>query len=438
MGSLAAGGPILERVVERAMSEVVPLLKEMVSCDTTIAEHDDPPREDAKHQELLASYIRDFGAEVELFEPAVDEFKNHPMYRPNQTFEGRPILWGKLRGTEGGRSLLFNGHMDTVPADPVTEWTHEPWGGDIEDGALYGRGACDMKGGIAAALAVGHALAAANARLEGDVFFNVVPFEEVNGMGTIATVLRGYRADGAVCCEPTELNTLIACRGILLAELAVEGRSAHAEIIQPHHSVGGGVSAIDRLLDVLMHLRGLNEDWRTRPDKQHSLLSTPYVLTTLIRGGAFASNWPAEARATLNVCYLPGEADDQGYGRRVQHEIERSLATYASTDSWLSENPPALTWLCDFPPGELPHDHVLVRAVDEAARREGIAGTHVVGFDTWADQVSLIREGQTPCVCFGPGSIHYAHAVDEHVRLTELEKCVRVYASLALGWARGA
>lgn len=428
---------IPDAVLERAAAGVVPLLQQMVGFDTTIVEHDDEPRADREHQELLAGRLRDIGAEVELFEPTVEEISAHPMYRPRQTFSGRPILWARIPGTGGGRSLLFNGHYDTVVADPIDEWAHAPWGGELDGDRVYGRGSCDMKGGIAAAVSVAEALAAEGVRLPGDLLFNVVPFEEVNGMGTTATMLRGHRADAAICCEPTALNTLIACRGILLGRLDVRGRSAHAEIRQPHHSKGGGVNAIDKLIELLLALRALNEDWRERPDKQHELLATPAVLTTVAAGGAFASNWPAEAWAILNCCYLPAEADETGYGRRVMAEIEAHLAAFSRADSWLREHPPKIEWLCDFPPGELESDAPLVQAVDTVARRQGVDGTHLVGFDTWADQMMLLKEGGIPTVCFGPGSILRAHAVDEYVPVADLEACTRVYADMALSWTSG-
>jgi len=429
---------VSDRVFARAEAEVVPLVQQMVRFDTTIVEHDDEARQDGEHQAFVAAYLRDLGAEVELFEPAVDEFSGHPMFRPNQTFKGRPILWARIPGTGGGRSLLFNGHYDTVVADPVGEWTHGPWSGEIADGRLYGRGACDMKGGIASALAVAAALVAEGVRLPGDLLFNVVPFEEVNGMGTTATMLRGLRADAAVCCEPTELNTLIACRGILLGRLDVRGRSAHAETIQPHHSEGGGVNAIDKLIDLQLAIRHMNDDWRTRPDKQHWLLSTPYVLTTVTGGGAFASNWPAAAWAILNCCYVPGEADDAGHGSRVMREIEACVDAAADGDGWLRDHRPTIEWLCDMPPEELDREHPLVRSISAIARRQGALDNHLVGFDTWADQVMLIKEGGIPCVCFGPGSIGRAHAVDEFVPIDDLAACTRIYAELAATWTAGA
>ena len=161
------------------------------------------------------------------------------------------------------------------------------------------------------------------------------------------------------------------------------------------------------------------------------------MLTTLIDGGAFASNWPAAAQATLNVCYMPADADEAGYGAHVRDEIEEFIARAAALDAWLVEHPPRVEWLCDFPPKELDREHPLVEAVSEIAVQQGARDNKLVGFDTWADQVTLMKDGGIPCVCFGPGSIQNAHAVDEFVPVEELELCTRVYADLALRWCGG-
>jgi len=214
----------------------------------------------------------------------------------------------------------------------------------------------------------------------------------------------------------------------------VEGRCAHAEMGQPHHSAGGGVSAIDKLVELLYQLRRLNEDWRLRPDKQDDVLTTPYVLCTLIQGGSYFGNWPQEARATLSVCYLPSEVDDEGYGRHVKMEIEEFIDGVAATDSWLADHKPIISWEPDIQAVELQPEHPIVTMISAVAKAQGVSGNHLVGYDTSADNRLLVNEGGIPSLCFGPGSIHDAHAVDESVSVSELETCARVYAQLALEW----
>ncbi|MBS1881905.1 MAG: ArgE/DapE family deacylase [Actinobacteria bacterium] len=424
---------MIGRCRERAAREVSGVLEKLISYDTTICTAAEAARDDPRHQDFVAGYLRDIGAEVELFEPSVEEVADHPLYLQGQSFALRPSLWARLRGRGDGRSLLFNGHYDTVPADPIAEWTSDPWTAEVRAGRIYGRGACDMKGGIAAALAAAAALAQEGVSLAGDLNVNVVPFEEVNGMGTIATVRRGFRADAAVCCEPTELEMVVACRGILIGTVEVEGRAAHAEIGQPHPEDGGGVSAIEKLIDLLVELRRLDREWSQRSDKQHPLLSTPILLPTVIDGGEFASSWPGRAEATLNVCYLPGEVDGDGHGGRVRAEIESLIATAASLDPWLAERPPTVRWNCDFPPVELSADEPIVAAASAALEAAGSADSELVGLDSWADHVTLSRAG-IPAICLGPGSIHQAHGVDEYVDLHQLEAAARAYVELAVRW----
>lgn len=425
---------VLDEATAIARAEVVPLLRRMLSFDTSAGAHDDPPRAEAAHQEFVAGYLEELGAEVELFEPQPELFADHRMALPHQTFEARPVLWARIPGTAGGRTLLFNGHYDTVLPDPLDAWTHDPLGAAEVDAHVFGRGACDMKGGNACALAALSGLVRAGARLPGDVFVNLVPFEEVNGMGTTATMLSGRRADAAICCEPTELRPLAACRGVMALALSVVGRLAHAEIAQPHHSQGGGVSAIDALVHLLASIDKLNGTWRRRPDKQHALLSTPSLITSLIEGGSFWASWPATAKATFDVTYLPGDADDDGYGSRVRAEIERHVAAASQLDDWLAEHPPRLECLIDYPPIEIPVGHPLVDLVIRAAEVERDEPVTVGGFDSWADQVMLVKEGAIPTVLFGPGSILQAHTADEFVPVADLEACTAIYLRVAASW----
>jgi len=422
-----------DAVTSAACEAIVPSLQRLIGFRTDIATPLDPPRDEAALQEFVATELERCGAEVDLFEPDPAEVTTHPMYADGQTFDGRPVLWARLPGNGGGRSLLFNGHIDTVTAEPVEKWSVGPWSGDVVDGAVMGRGACDMKGGIACALALAMGVHRAGVELNGDLLFNFVPFEEVNGMGAVATVRRGYRADGAICSEPTDGLPAITSRGILGLEITVEGRTGIAEIAQPHHAEGGAVSAVDKLLAILRALERLSEEWKERPDKQHDLLTQPAILTTLIKGGTSWTSWPPSASATLNICYLPHEADEQGRGSHVEEEIAAAVEGVCSADDWLSDHRPRLRWLVDYPSGGVGADADIVSTIVAASRAVEVE-PELRGFDCWADQVTLIREGGIPCVSLGPGSVRHAHAVDERVAISELERCIAVYAATALAW----
>ena len=415
---------------------IVPTAREiaarLIAFDTTVDRPGDPPAAEAACQRYIGDLLTAAGFEVDTWEPAVDDLRAHPMYRPPQNWHDRPITVGRLAGSGGGRSLILNGHIDTVPAGDVSEWTSDPWKPEVRDGRLYGRGACDMKGGLACALHAALTHATSARRLAGDLIVEAVTDEEINGLGTVACLMRGYRADAAIVPEPTMLDMWRAFRGILVGRLHVDGRAGHVEVAQPHWMQGGGVNAISKATRILDVLRNLSDDWRTRPDKRHPLCSPGAIQPTMIHGGDFASTIPAGCEVSLNICYVPGEEDEAGMGGNVKREVEGYLERAARADPWLAEHPPRISWEVELPPAEIPETVSLVRELQETARERGAAG-RARGLDTWDDTASLILAG-IPAVSFGPGSDDQAHAVDEYVDLGQLERCSAVLTAFIERW----
>lgn len=428
--SEGAPGGRLGEAVRAARDKVGPILEQMLAFDTSADSSVSPVRQEAEHQQFVAGHLEDLGLEVELLEPDTELFEAHRMAHPGQTFAGRPILWARLPGAGRGPSLLFNGHYDTVPVGSRDEWHHAPSGERAGD-RIYGRGACDMKGGNAAAVAAIAAIHTAGLHLDGDLFLNLVPFEEVNGMGTTATMLLGKTADAAICAEPTRLRPTIASRGILELELNVAGRSAHGEIPQPHHSEGGAVNAIDKAVYLLAGIKRLDDQWKALPRKRHDLLSPPAIIATTIQGGTFWATWPDKVTIEAEVIYLPADADEEGTGAAVMEEFETYVGTLSAADDWLAEHPPEVVWRGDVRPVEVRQDHPLVRLACE------ISSLPPAGFDSSADHLYLITEGAIPSILLGPGDIAQAHTVDEFLDLAELERCSELYVELAAAWTSG-
>jgi acetylornithine deacetylase len=252
-------------------------------------------------------------------------------------------------------------------------------------------------------------------------------------MGTIAAIARGYRADAGLVPEGTGFDVRVATRGLLHARLVLEGRSAHAEVAQPHWRDGGGVNAIDKGLDALAALYRLSDQWQTRSDKQHALLSTPAINATTIAGGDFIASIPDRCEIGLNLTYLPADVDGDGYGSRVRQEVEAALAAAVAADDWLAARPPRLAWLTDFPPREIAIDAPIVDVVRRAGAQLGVE-IGVAGADTADDGALLTRFGATPSPAFGPGEIGRTHAVDEWIGIDELKLAARVYARAITAW----
>ena len=355
------------------------------------------------------------------------------MMPPWHHWQGRPITVGVLRGSAAGRSLVINGHVDVVSAGELGRWTSDPFAADVRDGRHLGRGACDMKGGIGAALVALEALVAIGAPLAGDVVFEAVTDEETCAMGTIAAIERGYRGDAGLVPEPTGFDLWVATRGLLHGTLSVEGRSAHAEMNQPPWQEGGGVNAISKTMPLLAALDGLSARWAKRADKRHPLLGTPAVHPTTIRGGAFISNVPERCDVALNTTYLPANADDDGYGSVPRSEIEAAVAEAASADDWLALHPPAWSWYTDYPPSEIDPNAAIIAAVQEAAWPLGI-DVRARGIDTTYDGALLTRFAATPSPAFGPGDLARAHAPDEWIGIDELVLGAKLYARTVAAW----
>jgi acetylornithine deacetylase len=427
--------------VEAHVDDLVELVSSLVRFDTTSVDlsPDSTHRTNDERalQDYVAKRLRAIGAEVDQWEPDASEFSDHPMMPPWHHWEGRPLTVGVLRGAGEGRSLVINGHIDVVGAGDEQRWASPPFAPDVRDGRIYGRGACDMKGGIGAALFALEALRACGVELAGDVVFETVPDEETCAMGTIAAIERGYRADAGLVPEPTEFKLWIATRGLLHGTLSVTGRSAHAEMNQPPWQEGGGVNAIEKTMPMIAALQELSAQWARRADKQHPLLGVPAVQPTMIRGGVFISNVPERCDVALNATYLPANADDRGYGSIPRGEIERAVAAAAERDDWLVVNRPSWSWYTDYPPSEIDRDTPIVDVVATAAREVGVDPA-TEGIDTTYDGALLSRFAATPSPAFGPGDLSRAHAPDEWIGIDELIVGARLYARAIVAWCGAA
>jgi acetylornithine deacetylase len=389
--------------------------------------------QEAELLEFVAAELAGLGAEVDQWEPDPAELRDHPMMPPWHHWQGRPITVATLRGAGGGRSLIVNGHIDVVdPGDPA-HWTSPPFAADVRDGRIYGRGAVDMKGGVAAAIFALRALREVGVRLAGDVVVEVVPDEETCAMGTVAAIERGYRADAGLVPEPTMLNLWIATRGLLHGSFRVPGRSAHAEVNQPPWQDGGGVNAIERALPLIGALGELSSAWRDRADKRHPLLGTPRVQPTIVSGGTFIANVPEAVSVHLNATYLPQNADAGGYGSVPRGEIVAAVEDRAAADDWLRAHPVAWTWATDYPPSEIDPGEPIVATAAAAARDAGGAG-RLEGIDTTYDGALLTRLAGIPSPALGPGDLGRAHAPDEWMGIDELTAGARAYARAIVAW----
>lgn len=421
---------------DKKAERVSRLTSEIVKFNTTSLNHGELPTRDRDCQDFISDQLKALSFEIDVWEPNLSEIGPYPFSLKEQTFKNRPQLVGRRAGSGGGRSLILNAHIDTVPADPVSQWKHNPWGGEILDGRVYGRGAVDMKGGAASIIAAIEAIDEAGVELQGDLIVEMVLDEEINGMGTVSCIARGYRADAGIIPEPSDLGLCTVTRGLMWMKLVIEGRSGHAEHAQPHWKQGGAVNSMKKANFLLNCLSRLELEWQSRPDKQHPALSTPEIVPTVIQGGDFWTTIPEKCELDFDIHYLPSELDESGFGGKIKREVEEYLSNCCKIDSWLSEHPPSLRWLVDYPCMELPPDSPIVAAVSSSAKKLGLE-TPFLPDDSGFDAVHLVRLANIPSLSVGPGPREQAHQIDEFVSIDSLTNTTKLLAVATVNWCNG-
>ncbi len=317
------------------------------------------------------------------------------------------------RGAGSGPSLLLNGHLDTVGVAGMAD----PFSGAIRDGRLYGRGAADMKSGVACVLAVAAGLA--GDEIPGELIVALTADEEHASLGMEALVESGLRADAAVVCEPTGLAVMPAHKGFLWMDVQARGRAAHGS--RPD----AGVDAITHMGHVLVAFE--EESRRLARETGHPLLGPASLHAGTIEGGSAPSVYPARCHLVVERRTLPGETS-----HGVMSEAERVLAQAGERCPGLDAGVEAGLYRAatEVHPGS----H-LVEGLRRACRRAGLPGV-VGGMTAWVDACLLNQRG-IPAVCFGPGSIARAHAAEEWVGVDEIESCARVLADFSQRFLMG-
>jgi acetylornithine deacetylase len=406
--------------VQARREDAVSLLQELVRIPSVTGE-------EGAVGEVVGRAFSERGLDVDTWEATREETEPYRDHVGEQSsYENRPNVAGVRSGTGVGRSILLNAHTDTVdPGDP-TAWKGDPLSGNLEGDLLYGRGSCDMKGGLVTHLVALDALSDLGLGLRGDVTVAATVGEENGGLGALSTVLRGYRADAAIITEPTRLALVPAQGGWLIFRLKIPGRSAHAAVRDE------GVSALEKFGPIFENLRELEQE-------RNGVLSHPLydgvsnkvpINIGVVRAGNWASTVPESLVAEGRVGLMPGEEVDL-----FKDLLAERIATIADRDPWLREHPPELEWFGgQFAPAEVEPDAPICEAVKAAHERVTGEKPSVEGVPYGADMRLFIDFGGIPCVMYGAGDVNVAHAPDEHISITELLTATTTVACLLLDW----
>jgi acetylornithine deacetylase len=343
--------------------------------------------------DFIAASLRSIGLSAEIFEPE----------------PGRTSVLGRLAGTGGGRSLMFNAHCDTVDVPGMAE----PFSGALRDGKIYGRGAFDMKGSLAAGMAGAKALVDSGTRLRGDLLIAAVADEEYGSLGT-TDLIRRVKVDGAIVTEPTALEVCLAHKGYLWIDIEITGRAAHGSKFEQ------GIDANMKMGLFLARLSLLERDLRARTP--HPLVGPPSLHAALLSGGSGLSTYAASSKVQIERRTIPGETEQQAVG-----EIQ------AIVDGLAAEDPDFRATVRPFfvrNPFEVAPDAAIVQAVDAAvAKVRGKAPAHF-GDTPWMDAALLQEAGVETVVCGATGA--GAHADVEWVDLNSVIELAEILAEAAV------
>jgi acetylornithine deacetylase len=368
---------------------ITDLLAQLVAIDSVNPSLVPGGAGEARIAAFVAGWLTERGLEVTVDEP----------------LPGRPSVVGVARGTGGGPSLMLNAHIDTVTVEGMDR-PHEPV---VRDGRLYGRGAYDMKGGLAAIMVAG--AAATTAGLSGDVIVSAVADEEHSSEG-VQSVLRRWRADACIVTEPTELCACVAHKGFVWAELETRGRAAHGS------RADLGVDAIVGMAPALAGVPPL----QTRLDAHaHPLLGSGSLHASLISGGQELSSYPERCTLEIERRTLPGES-----AADVERELHELLALAREAEPRLGTE---LRMGLVREPFEIDPSADIVATLRAAAAPTLGAEPEIVGHKAWMDAAFIAAAG-IPTVVFGPTG-EGAHAIEEYVELESVQQVAEIVIETA-------
>jgi acetylornithine deacetylase len=412
----------LERELHAAVAAdadaVEDLLRTLIEAPTTLGNEEGG-------QAVMRQAFRDLGLEPVDVPMSSEDLRANPAAAPfDWEVDGKANVvatWGR---DDGGRSLILNGHVDVVPPDPLREWSRPPFSAAREGEWIYGRGAADMKCGLAAIVGAVRAVRSLGLEPRGPVHLESVVEEECTGNGTLSTVMAGYTADAAVIAEPYGAAITTSQVGVLWFHVSIRGVPVHAA------EERRGVNAIEKTYEVIRALRGFEAELNVSPPPPFDQVQHPINLNVgSIRGGGWASTVPAECEASFRLALYPRTPI-----RDIKDRIEAVVAEAAVEDPEIEAHPPEIRYSGFTSEGyEIGEDHPLVATLASAFARLAGEPPALVATTSTTDAVVLGSAGRTPAVCFGPYA-ERAHAVDERVWFPSVVQTAQVMASFVRDW----
>lgn len=412
----------IRKAVRERSPEMVELAQHLIRYPTLSP----PGRNTVDLQAEIAGYLNGAGFLTDTFE----------------VFPGDVDVVGTRRGSDpdGYASIIFNGHVDVAEIGERDAWTHDPFDPVLEGDRLYGRGACDMKGPLAAVLFAARVVADLGVEQRGDLIIQSVIGEEMGEAGTLTANERGYTADYAVVPEPMEFK-LSGQGGVITGWIDIQSQETLHDGVRAKtiHAGGGlhGASAIEKMTKVVQALGELERHWAVTKQYPGFPAGTTTINPAVIEGGRHPAFIADYCGLWITVHFYPNETWES-----VTQEIEDHVLRTAFADLWLRDNPPTFRWggrsmIEDrgeiFPASAIPVHHPATSLLEEIHRE--IIGTDAVHeMTTTVTDSGWLESAGIPTVIYGPGSLDQAHTIDEWISIEELTRAAEIYAVMMAEW----
>ena len=402
---------VAEALARIDTDELIALTRDLVRIPSVVRPGD-PTATEAAVAAHVERWLRTEGFDVEVHEVA----------------PGRPNVLASIGASGAGRTLLLEGHTDVVTEGDAREWSHPPFGGDLVDGRIYGRGSADMKGGLAAAMVAAAAIKRSGARLGGRLVVGALVDEEGDMLGArhLCTTALGRELSAAIICEPEQNELCLEQRGVVWARVTVRGRMAHGAMPET------GINPITALGALLREAPALERRLR-RLCRRSPHLRPPTVTPTTaqapVQGVPQSNVIPSTAQATLDIRLTPGP-DADAVAKEIDVACQRAMeACPGATVEWQPVNGYRMATRVE-------RSEPLVRAMGRGVRQATGKPPHFGGVPGSTDGTILRMTLGIPIVTCGPGHRLIPHQVDEHVEVAQLVDAARIYVASALNFLK--
>ncbi|WP_196594242.1 M20 family metallopeptidase [Pectinatus sottacetonis] len=416
---------ILTAALEKNKKKYIKNLINLIKCDTHDIDHGLNGGLEKNGQEYLEKLFNNMGASDIVREPLTEEVitKCRQKYHegnPAHDYKDRYNLYAQFKGGSG-KTLLFNGHIDTMPVGNKNAWRYDPFQGTINDNKIYGVGACDMKAGLMASIMAVELIKDAGFTLPGTVKITSVCDEEGGGNGSIIAAASGQKADAVIVCEPTNYELIAAHMGWIFFKVEFEGIAVHSGLKNK------GINAIEKAIKIIEAVNELEHSWLLK--YKHPLLPPPSGNIGMISGGEAGSTVPDYCCFQTCVHYQPGMTYEQ-----VAAEYTNAIMIRSAGDEWLKDHKPKISIYQTGSPFEMDLTHPLVGSFQNAYQKAMHHPAKIVGSPAGCDSRSWHNIAKCPTLQYGPGRLEQCHSVNEYVEINQYLDAIKIYANLILDW----